>query len=221
MKHALLIVAVVALLGAGCSERPPATLDEIRKTQIDGPITFNPPTEKSMSNDIYAPKTTAPAQDVRPAAVKPLPGILPPRALDGKKARIKTVKGDIVFALIGREAPIAASNFVWLTQQQFYDGLTFHRVEPGFVIQGGDPKGDGTGGPGYRFPDEQVSRPYTAGIVAMANSGPDTNGSQFFIVLADQPNLPPRYTIFGVVVEGLDVVQRIGRGDVMTSVTIE
>jgi len=98
--------------------------------------------------------------------------------------------------------------------------LTFHRREKGFVIQGGDPNGNGTGGPGYKFVDEPVTREYDRGIVAMANAGPNTNGSQFFIMLANNP-LPKQYTIFGKVISGLDVVDKIKVGDVMELVTIE
>lgn len=149
----------------------------------------------------------------------------PPAALardqiSGKKVRIKTVKGDIVFELYD-DAPRAASNFIFLTNEKFYDGLTFHRREEGFVIQGGDPNGNGTGGPGYKFADEPVTRNYQRGIVAMANAGPNTNGSQFFIMLADAPTLPKNYTIFGKVVSVMDVVDKIEVGDVMESVMIE
>ena len=156
-----------------------------------------------------------------PMAVPPLPGVLPERDRIGKQIHIVTPKGDIVFALYGDEAPLAASNFVWLAGHGFYDGLTFHRVEPGFMIQGGDPLGNGRGGPGYAFKDEPVKRDYDEGIVAMANSGPDTNGSQFFIMLADNPGLSKDYTIFGKVLSGMDVVKGIRVGDVMTTVTIE
>lgn len=139
--------------------------------------------------------------------------------MNGKKARIKTSKGDIVFKLFA-DAPIASSNFISLVNDGFYDGLTFHRREEGFVIQGGDPNGDGTGGPGYKFKDEPVTRDYTRGIVAMANSGPNTNGSQFFIMLADT-SLPKQYTIFGEVVSGMEAVDKIIVGDVMEKITIE
>lgn len=139
--------------------------------------------------------------------------------ISGKKIRIKTVKGDIVFELFD-DAPIASSNFIFLVNKKFYDGLTFHRREETFVIQGGDPKGDGTGGPGYQFPDELVSRDYKKGIVAMANAGPNTNGSQFFIMLGDTA-LPKSYTIFGNVVTGQNVVDSIKVGDKMEKVTIE
>ena len=134
---------------------------------------------------------------------------------------IKTNKGDIHLQLNPAEAPQTVNNFVALAHDGYYDGVTFHRVVPGFVIQGGDPTGTGSGGPGYKFNDEPVKRPYKAGTVAMANAGPNTNGSQFFICLEDQPGLPPNYTVFGDTVSGMDVVRNIRVGDVMQSVTIE
>jgi len=134
---------------------------------------------------------------------------------------IKTNKGDIHLELNPAEAPMTVNNFVVLARDGYYDGVTFHRVVPRFVIQGGDPTGSGSGGPGYKFQDEPVKRPYKAGTVAMANAGPNTNGSQFFICLEDQPGLPPNYTIFGDTVAGMDVVRNIRVGDVMQSVTIE
>lgn len=167
----------------------------------------NPPQEKPMPEPTQ-PETLA------------FPGILPDEKIANKQIRVKTSKGDIVFEVLPKEGPKAASNFVYLTEKGFYNGLTFHRVEPGFVIQGGDPLGNGTGGPGYKFEDDTVSLPYNEGIVAMANAGPNTNGSQFFIMLANNP-LPPKYSIFGRVTSGMDVVKKITIGDVMTSVTIE
>ena len=134
---------------------------------------------------------------------------------------IKTNKGDIHLQLNPAEAPQTVNNFVALARDGYYDGVTFHRVVPRFVIQGGDPTGTGSGGPGYQFSDEPVKRPYKAGTVAMANAGPNTNGSQFFICLEDQSTLPPLYTIFGDTVSGMDVVRNIRVGDVMQSVTIE
>jgi len=136
-------------------------------------------------------------------------------------AVIKTNKGDIHLDLNPAEAPMTVNNFVTLARDGYYDGVTFHRVVPRFVIQGGDPTGTGSGGPGYKFKDEAVKRPYKAGTVAMANAGPHTNGSQFFICLEDQPGLPPNYTIFGDTVAGMDVVRNIRVGDVMQSVTVE
>ncbi len=135
-------------------------------------------------------------------------------------AVIKTNKGDINLELNPAEAPQTVNNFVTLARDGFYDGVTFHRVVPGFVIQGGDPTGTGRGGPGYRFNDEPVRRPYKAGTLAMANAGPNTNGSQFFICLEDQPGLPPNYTIFGDVTSGMNVVRSIRQGDVIESVTV-
>lgn len=135
--------------------------------------------------------------------------------------RITTAKGDIVFELFEDTAPNTAGNMTKLTNDGFYNGLTFHRREEGFVIQGGDPNGDGTGGPGYTFQDElEDDHSYDRGIVAMANRGPDTNGSQFFIMLSDYP-LPKAYTIFGKVTEGMDVVDAIEVGDVMETVVVE
>ena len=133
---------------------------------------------------------------------------------------ISTAKGEIVMDLDPRLAPATVNNFVVLARKGFYDGLTFHRVVPGFVIQGGCPTGTGTGGPGYKFADEPVQGNYRDGAVAMANSGPDTNGSQFFICLGDQLGLPKQYNLFGHTVAGLVVVSKIGVGDVMNSVTV-
>jgi cyclophilin family peptidyl-prolyl cis-trans isomerase len=148
------------------------------------------------------------------------PGVLPAAQTTNKQVHLKTSKGDIVFELLPEEGPNAASNFVYLASRGFYNGLTFHRVVPGFVIQGGDPEGTGRGGPGYQFADDPVRLSYDAGIVAMANAGPNTNGSQFFIMLENNP-LPPSYSVFGRVTKGMDVVRSIGVGDVMTTVTVE
>jgi cyclophilin family peptidyl-prolyl cis-trans isomerase len=147
------------------------------------------------------------------------PSPLAAKDLRNKKAVIETNKGAIEFEIYP-EASQAATNFIFLANDKFFDGLTFHRVVPGFVIQGGDPLGNGTGGPGYRFNDEPVKRKYDKGIVAMANSGPNTNGSQFFIMLEDNPDLPAKYTIFGKVTKGQDIVDQIAVGDSMTKVTI-
>jgi cyclophilin family peptidyl-prolyl cis-trans isomerase len=137
----------------------------------------------------------------------------PPREIDVRRsyrATLLTSCGRIVIALDARGAPNTVNNFVALARADFYDGLTFHRVVPGFVIQGGDPRGDGTGGPGYTFPDELPSDGYRVGSVAMANAGPDTNGSQFFIVVgAAGARLPPAFSRFGQVVAGMDVARRI------------
>ena len=124
-------------------------------------------------------------------------------------AIISTNKGKITLELFASEAPATVNNFVFLAQAGFYDGVIFHRVIRDFMIQTGDPTGTGTGGPGYRFKDEPVTRTYSQGIVAMANSGPDTNGSQFFIVHGTNVNLPPTFTIFGQVTLGMDTVNEL------------
>ena len=128
-------------------------------------------------------------------------------------ATITTEKGDIDVDLFTNDAPRAANNFLDLARKGFYDGVIFHRIVPGFVIQGGDPTGTGRGGPGYQFPDEPFKGDYQRGTLAMANAGPNTNGSQFFICLADlSGKLPKNYTIFGQVTKGLDVVDVIAAG---------
>ena len=135
----------------------------------------------------------------------------PPMTIDpdtSYTAVLETTVGTITVELLSSEAPNTVNNFVFLTREGFYDNTIFHRTIPGFMIQGGDPTGKGKGGPGYRFADEPVARPYTRGVMAMANAGPDTNGSQFFIMHADYP-LPPTYTIFGQVVAGLDAIDTI------------
>jgi cyclophilin family peptidyl-prolyl cis-trans isomerase len=134
---------------------------------------------------------------------------------------IATDKGDIVLELDPKLAPVTVNNFVALARRGFYDNVTFHRVVPSFVIQGGDPEGSGRGGPGYKFADEPVKGEYTHGAVAMANAGPDTNGSQFFICIDDcTGKLDKAYNLFGYVTSGLDVTGRITQGDVMRSVTV-
>ena len=138
------------------------------------------------------------------------------------RVTITTDRGDIVMDLDPQLAPKSVNNFVGLARQGFYDGLTFHRVVPGFVIQGGCPEGSGRGGPGYKWADEPVKAEYTLGAVAMANAGKNTNGSQFFITIDDcTRKLTKDYNLFGYVVEGIDVAQATQVGDVMQSFTIE
>lgn len=123
-------------------------------------------------------------------------------------AKVVTTKGEFTIELNKNETPKTVSNFISLATKGFYKNTIFHRVIKGFMIQGGDPTGTGSGGPGYKFDDEKFSGSYTRGTVAMANSGPNTNGSQFFIMHEDQ-NLPPNYTIFGHVTKGMDVIDAI------------
>jgi cyclophilin family peptidyl-prolyl cis-trans isomerase len=137
------------------------------------------------------------------------------------EATITTARGTIVLCLQPDLAPVTVNNFVALARNHFYDGLKFHRVVANFIIQGGDPKGDGTGGPGYKFNDEPVKHAYVAGALAMANSGVNTNGSQFFICTVDDATkLQPLYNLFGNVASGLPVAVSIQQGDVMQSVTV-
>lgn len=219
-----LSLALLLLVGSGCVKSQDASSD----------VTFNYPDQQPT--DQTAPASTSDAtvsegqvQD-QPlqndsGKTKPMtwtfPGKLPENQIAKKQIRLSTEKGDIVFELFADTAPLTVSNFVYLTEGGYYNGLTFHRREEGFVIQGGDPSGNGTGGPGYKFADELVDKyTYQRGIVAMANAGPATNGSQFFIMLADAP-LPKAYSIFGRVTSGLDVVDKIKVGDKMTSVIVE
>lgn len=137
----------------------------------------------------------------------------PTMKFDQKKeyrARVKTSEGEMVLALNTKAMPITSGNFITLANKGFYNNTTFHRVIKDFMIQGGDPKGDGTGGPGYKFADEPFEGDYTRGTVAMANSGPNTNGSQFFIMHKDY-QLPKQYVIFGKLIEGEDVLDKIAQ----------
>jgi peptidyl-prolyl cis-trans isomerase B (cyclophilin B) len=148
----------------------------------------------------------------------------PELTIDVKKTylvTIRTNRGDIELELYPEHAPVTVNNFVFLANEGFYEGVKFHRVIANFMIQGGDPTGTGRGGPGYRFQDETYDNPlkHETGVLSMANAGPNTNGSQFFITHAPQPHLDGRHTVFGKVVAGLDVVNAIQQGDVMEKVT--
>lgn len=148
----------------------------------------------------------------------------PPYEIDDNatyRVDIATDRGTITMELDPKLAPNSVNNFVALARKGYYDGLTFHRVVPEFVIQGGCPEGSGRGGPGYRFADEPVKGEYTLGAVAMANAGPDTNGSQFFVCIDDcTRKLSKDYNLFGYVTSGIEIAQQIQVGDVMTSVTV-
>ncbi len=149
----------------------------------------------------------------------------PPLTIDTKKtytATFDTTKGKIVIELFAADAPTTVNNFVFLARDGFYDGTIFHRVIANFMIQGGDPLGLGTGGPGYKFRDETAGNPnrHKTGTLSMANSGPNSNGSQFFITHAPQPHLDGKHTVFGQVKSGQPVVDAIEKGDTLNSVTI-
>ena len=135
-------------------------------------------------------------------------------------AEIQTNKGLISVSLNERAAPTTVANFINLARRGFYDGLKFHRWEKGFMVQGGDPKGNGSGGPGYRFRGEIVLRHNQPGIVSMANSGPGTDGSQFFITHLATPHLNGLHSVFGLVIDGLDVAQKLRRNDFIDSIKV-
>ncbi len=198
-KNILLSLVIVGLFSAGgyylFSDKKPESVDPL---VVNLPITEN-----------YGQATTT--SGVSSASSSTI------NSSDNKKTHMVTIDtnyGKIVFETYDADAPNTVKNFVTLAGKGFYNGLTFHRVIKGFMIQGGDPNGNGTGGPGYKFDDElNPSTPsykegYKKGVVAMANSGPNTNGSQFFIMTAEYP-LPNNYTIFGKVVSGQDIVDKI------------
>ena len=136
-------------------------------------------------------------------------------------ATIETNKGNMVLDLYAKDAPKTVNNFAFLARDGFYDGTTFHRVIADFMVQGGDPTGTGAGGPGYQFADEFSNRIHVTGTLSMANAGPNTNGSQFFICYAPQPHLNRRHTVFGQLKEGTDVLKKIVQGDKILKVTIK
>jgi len=149
----------------------------------------------------------------------------PAMQIDSQKiyrVTMQTNQGIIELELYPLHAPKTVNNFVFLAREGFYDGIIFHRVIPDFVIQGGDPTGTGRGGPGYRFEDECAGNPliHERGAISMANAGPNTNGSQFFIAHSPQPHLNGKHTVFGKVVKGLEVLDAIQQGDKMELVTV-
>lgn len=159
--------------------------------------------------------------EARPKLYVQAPSPYPQSELANKKAVIVTDRGTIELKIYP-DTPIASSNFIFLASHHFYDGLTFHRVVPGFVIQGGDPNGDGTGGPGYTLREANIKGDYSQGVVAWAKTASEpagTAGSQFFIMLDKHP-LPPDYASFGQVISGMDVVQKIQVGDKIQKVTV-
>ena len=136
-------------------------------------------------------------------------------------AIIETEKGNLVLELFAKDVPKTVNNFVFLAREGFYDGSTFHRVIPGFMAQGGDPTGTGRGDAGYRFEDEFTAHTHVAGTLSMANSGPNTNGCQFFITYTPQPGLDGKHSVFGQLTEGMDALEKITNGDVMKRIVIK
>ena len=136
-------------------------------------------------------------------------------------ATIETEKGNLELELFAKNVPVTVNNFVFLAREGFYDGTTFHRVIPGFMAQGGDPTGTGMGGPGYQFADEFTEHTHETGTLSMANAGPGTNGSQFFITYAPQHHLDGHHSVFGQLTDGMDVLKTIKNGDTIVRITIE
>ena len=182
-------------------------------------LNMNKTTDSSTSTDAYSTEVKGADTSI---TLQPTNTMTPtqssaniPLAQNDYKVTMETTMGTIVLQLT-KATPKTTGNFASLAQKGFYDGTIFHRTISGFMIQGGDPDGDGTGGPGYKFEDEKFNAEYTKGTIAMANSGPNTNGSQFFIMHADYP-LPKNYTIFGKVISGLEVVDKIATAPVTMS----
>jgi peptidylprolyl isomerase len=192
----------LAILATGCGAAPPlqvatvGTANQAAATPADADACWTD--DQRVEGDETMPQqyTDQPAMRIDPA--KSYTGVL------------QTNKGTIEVEFFPEDAPTTVNNFVCLAEDGYFDGTPFHRIVKGFVIQGGDPTGTGSGGPGYKFADEPIARDYERGTLAMANAGPNTNGSQFFVVLEDlRGKLPKNYTIFGRVTEGMDVVDAI------------
>lgn len=231
MKHYVwFALIVVLLLTAGCVWTGPGPTLTPRPTRTPLPATATP-AQAAAPTSVPAAMPTLPAvpMPANPAERNQMFQSPPPMVIDLTKrytATIKTARGDIVCELYPGRAPQTVNNLVYLARAGFYNGLTFHRVEPGFVIQGGDPLGQGSGGPGYTLPAE-IGLSHTQGALAMArladqvNPQRESSGSQFYITLAATPNLDGAYTVFGQVVQGFEVVQAIQRGDVIQEIVIQ
>ncbi|HLQ31587.1 MAG TPA: peptidylprolyl isomerase [Chloroflexota bacterium] len=217
LSAVLLVLLVITLVQAACS---PATTPAAATPSAPA-ASVRPSAQATASAPASAPASAAASASISP---KPTFSSPPPMSIDTSHhytAKIETEKGTIVLDLDPQLAPQTVNNFVFLAKQSFYDGLKWHRVVPDFVIQGGDPQGTGGGGPGYKFPDEPVKGEYKDGCVATANAGPNTNGSQFFICIADDTTkLQKLYNLFGYVTSGLDVAKRITTTDHMLKVTV-
>lgn len=209
MKRTLLVSGLFlgALSLSGC------TTPEVKQEKpVEDGLDFSAMKKAATENELAKKNQSEPKQETpKPVTNKKMYTNAPALSIDANKeytATFETSAGKMVVALNAKATPITVNNFVFLAKEKFYDGTIFHRTIPGFMIQGGDPEGTGMGGPGYKFADEPFTGEYKRGTVAMANAGPNTNGSQFFIMHADYP-LPPNYVIFGQVVEGLETVDKI------------
>lgn len=214
----LLIAIIVVLISGGVffllTPKPEETDKKTELYKATPPIPLGTSNTTTLSESVTtSTPTSTPIVSSTPSST-PMTDTTTTTATELPRVRISTNKGDIVVELFSSDAPKTVENFLTLVNKEYYNGVIFHRVIKGFMIQGGDPTGTGMGGPGYKFADElnanteSYKRGYVRGTLAMANAGPNTNGSQFFIMHADYP-LPHAYTIFGRVVEGLDVVDAI------------
>ena len=207
----LLLLGSAMLILTGCSWKTEPSAQSEKTEELPLDKLKRAETDKTMSEEAKKkevatkPPVTPPTMNQKQYATAPTMSI---DAAKKYKAVLHTEKGDIEVELAASATPITVNNFVFLAREKFYDGVIFHRTIPGFMIQGGDPTGTGMGGPGYRFDDEAFTGSYERGTFAMANAGPDTNGSQFFIMHADYA-LPKNYVIFGKATKGLEVVDAI------------
>ncbi len=207
-SYSLIIQGVVILIFAGVvAYNSKSILSYLNRNQVKTPT---PPSSSVTANPTPMPNTTARSTTV------PVPQGVTIDVHKKYSAILHTTKGDMTVELAAAATPKTVNNFVYLARLHFYDNTIFHRVIKGFMIQGGDPQGNGMGGPGYRFNDEPFTGEYTQGTIAMANAGPNTNGSQFFIMHATYP-LPKNYVIFGKVTKGLEVVDAIATSPVTMS----
>ena len=199
---ATVCLAVAFMLLAGCGDGEP----DVAPTEAPRNTATATATIRATESALSAPPTKG-FEELKQWDAPP------PLALENNvdyQARIETNFGEVIVDLFEQEAPITVNNFVFLADEGFYENVPIHRILSGFVIQSGDPTGTGRGGPGYRFNDEPIVREYEKGVLAMANSGANTNGSQFFITLGDlSGGLPKNYTIFGQVIEGIEIVDQI------------
>lgn len=227
MGAAVALSIAAALVLSACDAQPAnlPTATPYSATPTPGNVVGQP--QAAVATSPAAQGAARPFAQLSPGERTRVGSAPPPLTIDPAQkyiATIKTAKGDIVVELNAQAAPQTVNNFVYLAQNGFYDGLTFHRVEPGFVIQGGDPLGNGTGGPGYDIPPE-IKLPHVDGAIAMARQGgpPEStpsSGSQFYITIGAQPNLDNNYTVFGVTIRGQDVVRAIQVGDVIQRIEI-
>jgi peptidyl-prolyl cis-trans isomerase B (cyclophilin B) len=191
IKTLCLSALCLFLLTTGCSEQPEDTTEPLKPDSSTAPKTYS--SAPSMQIDVDKQYT----------------------------ATIETDKGILVLELFAQDVPNTVNNFVFLARDGFYNNTSFHRVIPGFMAQGGDPTGSGTGSAGYRFADEFTEHKHESGTLSMANAGPDTNSCQFFITYAPQPHLDGKHSVFGTLTEGMDVLKKLVNGDKIITIAIE